>query len=218
MDESQAERRRYRQRRFNDGTGGESERCLALWFVARSDMTEQRPPPSTNTPVPIDLATLQPPRDVNIFLHLLEHANFERSELQAIRDAAAARLATSTERASLLAARAELIANQRALWKQEVFGANVPTVARFRRYLRALTTQTALTFDDRREIVSAVNYWRRQLKVNLFYQNIPCVLGTTSPSGNEGGFRLRRTGVNASNIYARTSFPSLEVKRSSRGQ
>lgn len=153
-----------------------------------------------------------------MWLQLLEHANFDQSELHAIRDAAAARLATSAERASLLAARAELIANQRALWKQEVFGANVPTVARFRRYLRSLTTHTGLTFDDRREIVSAVNYWRRQLKVDLFYQNTSCVLGTTSPSGNEGGFRLRRTGVNASNIYARTSFPSLEVKRSSRGQ
>jgi hypothetical protein len=159
----------------------------------------------------LDLTHLRQPEQANALVDIVAHADLDSSTLRAIRDAAAARLPSGEGTIDLSKLRATQKAELYVAMAERVFGTSAPSVAGFRNFLNRLAKQDETTYDQKKEICRAVNFWKAHLNVDLFYNGAACNLSSKTSGGIRGGYMLRAVGQKTV-LYAAKSFPPLAVR------
>lgn len=146
--------------------------------------------------VVLDLNKLRSPDKAKVLIDIVQEADLSSEALTAIRDAARERL-----------------------MRCRAFGNAEPTVEAFQRYLDSLSKVSGTSYQEKREICTTVNHWKRRLGVTLLFkapgERHPqaCNLSVTSPHRDDGGFQLRTPAPGKESIYGAAPFPPLRLSR-----
>jgi hypothetical protein len=148
-----------------------------------------------------------------VVLDLIEES-LSAESLRAIRATAQRQLEAKSPSGSVSDVDEQAKATLLTTTKRLVFGEDEPSVGGFRQFVISLTSRGTTTFEEKKEIVRAINAWKDELGVELIFQGQPCSISPNSDAGN-GTFRVRDTGQTKT-LYGRTSFPKLQVVRKRR--
>jgi hypothetical protein len=96
--------------------------------------------------------------------------------------------------------------------RARAFGSSEPSVDSLCEYVVSLSSAQATSFEEKKVIVRTVNYWKRELNLELAYQGQACTLSVKKDRG-QGGFQLRDKTQRRNSLYAEYRFPPITFRR-----